>query len=604
MGFLKKNWLWCLVLVLVIGAGQYLLLSNISQDFESKSRAKMAGGKYDEADADIDAARKTVPYIIVWEESPKIELGSPDKILDFVYSLVPVHADPYRQARLLARKAVILRCLGKLTEADTSFNQANPVLNRPKPSLSFDGSPADFMEAEIERAVLNKEKQDYNAADKVFTEVGKLHPTSNIPEVDMKIRYLVARWHEETGSMENLSDRSESAEKLSKESWKEYEQLSREGFAEAGARVPVVMTEVASIERRLGHPEAADDLYGKVEGRIAQNEPKTIDDAVIRCRLGDFYLASGKKEASERFYLSALSALPDVEKHAFAMQVYRRLATARAKAGKTAEAYRDYGSAIGIADQLDGTNNLSKAQLYLQYGDFLSATKHQLHGETPLVMYEKGLESAKQSRKYGLGTAAVLSEKIARIKLAELEKAPNVEPGKVEEILSLFNHAIACRELSQGTGIKLQDLKKEFSALSERFKRSSSGPEDAKIVSLTAKGPWEPTGVTAKAGDVFTIKGEGTWSLSGTYPQFTGVGWDWVQLRILDPAIDESSFLVPRVAPGTLVAKIGNDTYYVGDNSIIQAKADGDLLLSINDSTKGHGFTDNVSAMRVKIQRR
>jgi hypothetical protein len=112
-------------------------------------------------------------------------------------------------------------------------------------------------------------------------------------------------------------------------------------------------------------------------------------------------------------------------------------------------------------------------------------------------------------------------------------------------------------------------------------------PPETKTVTMPANVMWFDTGVALKEGQKFVITAEGRWWLGDS--SCGPLGTD----RTTGDA------LLPNVDLGTLVARVDDESFIVGDKMSMLSPRTGNLYLSMN-AVPAH-FKDNKGAIRVHI---
>ncbi len=109
-----------------------------------------------------------------------------------------------------------------------------------------------------------------------------------------------------------------------------------------------------------------------------------------------------------------------------------------------------------------------------------------------------------------------------------------------------------------------------------------------KHVAVTAKGPWQDSGVMLQTEDDFFIDAKGTWS--------GGIGWESGPRGAIGP--DAGRIYPGEPAATALIGRIGSgNPFSVGDQYLGKASQDGNLFLRMNDPTTW----DNSGQLAVDI---
>lgn len=110
-------------------------------------------------------------------------------------------------------------------------------------------------------------------------------------------------------------------------------------------------------------------------------------------------------------------------------------------------------------------------------------------------------------------------------------------------------------------------------------------------ITVSARSQWTPTGITVRSGETLRINANGEIQISGdSNDRATASG---VVNQRFDPRAP-----LPRTLAGALIGRIGNgQPFGIGTNATIQAPANGQLFLGINDSN----VSDNDGSFQVSI---
>jgi hypothetical protein len=110
-------------------------------------------------------------------------------------------------------------------------------------------------------------------------------------------------------------------------------------------------------------------------------------------------------------------------------------------------------------------------------------------------------------------------------------------------------------------------------------------------VTVSARSQWTPTGITVRRGETLRINADGEIRISGdSNDRATASG-------VVNQRFDTRAPL-PRTLAGALIGRIGNgEPFGIGANATIQAPANGQLFLGINDSN----VSDNDGSFQVSI---
>ena len=110
-------------------------------------------------------------------------------------------------------------------------------------------------------------------------------------------------------------------------------------------------------------------------------------------------------------------------------------------------------------------------------------------------------------------------------------------------------------------------------------------------VTVSARSQWTPTGITVRRGETLRINADGEIRISGdSNDRATASG-------IVNQRYDSRAPL-PRTLAGALIGRIGNgEPFGIGTSNTIQAPANGQLFLGINDSN----VSDNDGSFQVSI---
>ncbi len=111
-------------------------------------------------------------------------------------------------------------------------------------------------------------------------------------------------------------------------------------------------------------------------------------------------------------------------------------------------------------------------------------------------------------------------------------------------------------------------------------------------ITVSARSQWTPTGITVRRGETLRINAQGEIRISGD-PNDRATASGVINQRF-DPRAP-----MPRVLAGALIGRIGNgQPFGIGTSATIQAPANGQLFLGINDSN----VSDNDGSFQVSIQ--
>jgi hypothetical protein len=123
---------------------------------------------------------------------------------------------------------------------------------------------------------------------------------------------------------------------------------------------------------------------------------------------------------------------------------------------------------------------------------------------------------------------------------------------------------------------------------------ATTGSAGSNTITVSARQPWTPTGITVRRGETLVINADGEIRISGDpNDRATASG-------IVNQRYDNRAPL-PRTLAGALIGRIGNgQPFGIGTNAQIQAPGAGQLFLGINESN----LSDNDGSFQVTIQRR
>ena len=121
-------------------------------------------------------------------------------------------------------------------------------------------------------------------------------------------------------------------------------------------------------------------------------------------------------------------------------------------------------------------------------------------------------------------------------------------------------------------------------------------------LTIHSQGAWRDTGVQVRAGEVYRVYTQGTWS-AGPFCGPTGAEGLAVEHLMCMKAIFALNFPVPEGRIGALVGRIGENgkAFVVGGTQGFIAEADGTLFLRMNDPDDF--IWDNVGEIEVAVQR-
>jgi len=104
---------------------------------------------------------------------------------------------------------------------------------------------------------------------------------------------------------------------------------------------------------------------------------------------------------------------------------------------------------------------------------------------------------------------------------------------------------------------------------------------------VSAKQQWVETPINLDKGEQFEAAARGTWTNGGATPQWVGPqGW---------PSVHIGSALAPGLPLSSLIAKVDNEIFLIGDKFSGKSPAAGRLFLAMNDDD----FADNDGIMQV-----
>jgi len=120
---------------------------------------------------------------------------------------------------------------------------------------------------------------------------------------------------------------------------------------------------------------------------------------------------------------------------------------------------------------------------------------------------------------------------------------------------------------------------------------ATTGSGSGNNVTVSARSQWTPTGITVRRGETVRITADGEIRISGdSNDRATASG-------VVNQRFDAGAPL-PRTLAGALIGRIGNgQPFGIGTSATIQAPANGQLFLGINDSN----VSDNDGAFQVSI---
>jgi hypothetical protein len=120
----------------------------------------------------------------------------------------------------------------------------------------------------------------------------------------------------------------------------------------------------------------------------------------------------------------------------------------------------------------------------------------------------------------------------------------------------------------------------------------SGGGSGGGSITVSARQPWTPTGITVRRGEMLSFTAEGEIRVGGSDDVASASG---VQVQRFDPRAPMRQVLV-----GALIGRIGNSAPFgIGTQGSFPAPAAGQLFLGINDSN----FSDNDGEFRVQVNR-
>ena len=106
---------------------------------------------------------------------------------------------------------------------------------------------------------------------------------------------------------------------------------------------------------------------------------------------------------------------------------------------------------------------------------------------------------------------------------------------------------------------------------------------------ISAKQKWVNTGIDLNKGQKFSVSSRGSWTNGGANPQLVGPsGWPTVLLN---------STLAPNLPLSSLIGRVDNSAFLIGEDYTGASPVDGRLYFSMNDDD----FTDNDGQLKVSV---
>jgi hypothetical protein len=127
--------------------------------------------------------------------------------------------------------------------------------------------------------------------------------------------------------------------------------------------------------------------------------------------------------------------------------------------------------------------------------------------------------------------------------------------------------------------------------------------QKAKLYTFTldaAHPEWSPTGFRIPAGTWlhFWASGRIRWDPSVSEPEVGPNGASWTPSRVSSP----SDFLLPNVAIASLIAKIDDQVFPIGIETVINTETGGELYLGINERWKPGCWDDNSGHLQIAVE--
>jgi hypothetical protein len=130
-------------------------------------------------------------------------------------------------------------------------------------------------------------------------------------------------------------------------------------------------------------------------------------------------------------------------------------------------------------------------------------------------------------------------------------------------------------------------------ALARPSNISSGSSSSGQTITVSARQPWTPTGITVRRGETLSFNAEGEIRISGNPDDVATPSG--VRVQRFDRRAP-----MPGTLAGALIGRIGNsEPFGIGTGNSFPAPAAGQLFLGINDSN----FGDNEGEFRVQVQR-
>ena len=126
-------------------------------------------------------------------------------------------------------------------------------------------------------------------------------------------------------------------------------------------------------------------------------------------------------------------------------------------------------------------------------------------------------------------------------------------------------------------------------------------PTTPVIVQVDSRLPWQSSGVFVQANEIISLQVvDGQWTdWIGVVPYNNGTGWDYICTDYLP--YDDCVEPMPDERKGSLIGKIVNDFFAIGNGTSYTAQLGGELYLRINDDDNGLWDNDGILTVRIVI---
>jgi uncharacterized membrane protein len=149
------------------------------------------------------------------------------------------------------------------------------------------------------------------------------------------------------------------------------------------------------------------------------------------------------------------------------------------------------------------------------------------------------------------------------------------------------------QESCRSQGGYMQNFRRErYNHNDERLTLNLTARARSSRISVSARSPWVDTGIDLVAGQQLSIQANGTWTNGGDNPQL--VGPEGFENFTLDSAE------MPSKNFASLIGKVGNRRFFIGDGGTGESPGSGRLYLQINDIPGT--LNDNSGTINVDVE--